>query len=403
MESLPVFVVGVPRSGTTLLAALLTAHSQFAGGPETQFFSRWRAAGQREILGDSKWPARAVDILATLTGFQCRVHEAFGVSRRDLYEFLAARAPEARALLEALTETIARRANKPRWVEKSPSHLMDAREIRKAFPHASVIRLVRDPRDVSLSLRAVLWGAPSLLANAYRWWSMDRTSAEFFATDERSLTVYYERLLARPEDELRRVCAFLGVEFEPGMLDTRHSSAGLSLPGEWYKEKAGTPVDASRAFAWKRGFPRKDLAALEMICQEKLDAYGYERTAQAKTTHRVYALDAPTVAACEELLCRAAGSGVRFLPFRYENIGGGDPTAWPGPLVFVGDVVPGRAPAQRRRNLGRLARTLFLRRLGGRDSIRLLDVPSDTRPADAVARVARLLLSAGTSKRLSFV
>jgi hypothetical protein len=395
MEPHPVFIVGAPRSGTTLLAALLTAHTRFAGGPETQFFAHWRGVDQRRILEDPQWPARATAFLGSLSTVHGKLHEALGVSLDDISGFLAARPPRADFLLESLTQTHARRAGKPRWVEKSPGHLYDVREIRRVFPQAPILRLVRDPRDVALSLQAVPWGARSVLANAYLWRSMDRASAEFFATNNRSLTVLYEKLVTRPEDELRRVCAFLGEEFEPRMLDTRGSIMGLSLPGEWWKDRAGTPVESARAFAWKRGFPREDLAALEMICQEGLDDYGYERTARATRTHRVYSLDAPTVALCEGLLRRTAAVGARLVPFRYENVTVGDPVVWPGALLFLGESIPGRTATQRWSALKSLGRTLVLRRLHGKKSIWIRHDPTDPETAvDSVARAARLLLRA---------
>ena len=129
------------------------------------------------------------------------------------------------------------------------------------------------------------------------------------------------------------------------MLDTRRSVGGLSRPGEWWKDRAGTPVESSRAFAWKRGFPPEDLATLEVVCQEGLDRYSYDRTARAMKTHDVYALDAGSVEACAALLRRAAAAGVRFLPLRYESVSVvGRPADWPGPLVFLGDSIPGRRP-----------------------------------------------------------
>ncbi len=392
----PVFIVGAPRSGTTLLAALLTAHSRFDCGSETDFFAFWRGADQRQMLGDPQWPNRAVAFLASLPAVGGKVHEAFGIGLREVHDFLAPRRPRAGLLLEALTQTHAQRAGKPRWVEKSPIHLVHVREVRRAFPQAPILRLVRDPRDVALSLQAVPWGARSLLANAYRWQSMDRVSAEFFAADDHSRTVFYEQLVTRPEDELRRACAFLGEEFEPGMLDTRRSVGGLSRPGEWWKDRAGTPAEPSRAFAWKRGFPPQDLTALEVVCQEGLDRYGYERTARATKTHDVYALDAGSVEACAELLRRAAAAGVRFLPLRYESVSAaGRPADWPGPLVFLGDSIPGRRPAQRVGDLKRLAHTLLLRRLRGKKNIRVPHVPAGPGSADAVALAARLLLAMG--------
>jgi hypothetical protein len=392
----PVFIVGVPRSGTTLLAALLGAHSRFDGGPETDFFAFWRGANQRRILADPRWPSRAVAFLATLPAVRGKAHEAFGVGLRELHEFLAPQVARAGLLLEALTQTHARRVGKARWLEKSPIHLAHVADIRRLFPEAPIIRLVRDPRDVALSLQAVPWGARSLLANAYRWQSMDRASAEFFTRDANSRTVLYEQLVARPEDELRRLCAFLGEEFEPGMLDTRRSLRGLSLPGEWWKDRAGTPPDAARAFAWKRGFPRDDLAAVEVVCQEGLDRHGYERGAGATTTHDVYALDAGTVEACADLLRRAAAAGSRFLPLRYGSVAVDClPADWPGPLVFLGESIPGREPAQRWADLRRLARTLIRRRLAGRTSLRVPGFPGSRGQPDSAARAARALLALG--------
>ena len=110
------------------------------------------------------------------------------------------------------------------------------------------------------------------------------------------------------------------------------------------------------------------------------------------------ALDARSVEACEELLRRAAAAGVRFLPLRYESVSvAGRPADWPGPLVFLGDSIPGRRPAQRGGDLKRLAQTLLLRRLRGKKSIRVLHVPAGPGSADAVARAARFLLALGCS------
>ena len=143
--------------------------------------------------------------------------------------------------------------------------------------------------------------------------------------DENSRTVFYERLVAHPEEELRRLCAFLGEEFEPGMLDTRVPSGACRCRGNGGRTRRERLSIPRRAFAWKRGFPREDLAALEVICQEGLDRYGYKRTAEATTTHDVYTLDARTVEACEGRLRRAAAAGIRFLPLRYESVSRGRP------------------------------------------------------------------------------
>jgi hypothetical protein len=397
MEPQPVFVVGVPRSGTTLLAALLASHSRFAAGPETLFFSFWRGAPQEHILADPRWPSRAVAFLTSLPAVRGKVHEVYGRAARDLHDFLAARPPAA-CLLEALVQPRARAAGKARWVEKSPVHLLHVRDIRRIFPHAPIVRIVRDPRDVALSLRSMPWGEQSLLANAYRWQGMDRASWDFFATAANVHTVFYERLVCRPEEELGRLCTFLSEDFEPAMLDTRLAADGLAVEGEWWKDRAGQPLDPELVFAWRRGFPEVDRLAFEGICREGLERYGYEITTPPPArTHDVYALDARTVEACAGLLREAAMHGHRFLPLRYEDVPPEtNPEDWPGPLLFLGDSLPGRHRGERWQDLRRLARTLLRRRLRGRPSLRLVGAPAG-RP-DLAARLAEILLGAGCER-----
>src|SRR5262249_36642276 len=162
-----------------------------------------------------------------------------------------------------------------------------------------------------------------------------------------------------PEEEMRRLCACLGEDFEPRMINPRRSVESLSVPGEWWKDRARTPIDPSGCFAWKRTLSPEDRITVDIICQEGLDHYGYERTADAMRTHEVYTLDSWSVRAYEGRLRRAALCGMRFLPLRYEDVPvDRHPASWSGPLVFLGDSIPGREPAERWRDLRRLARTL---------------------------------------------
>ena len=112
--------------------------------------------------------------------------------------------------------------------------------------------------------------------------------------------------------------------------------------------------------------------------------------------HDVYALDAGTVEACADLLRRAAAAGSRFLPLRYGSVAVDClPADWPGPLVFLGESIPGREPAQRWADLRRLARTLIRRRLAGRTSLRVPGFPGSRGQPDSAARAARALLALG--------
>lgn len=159
----PVFVVGAPHSGTSITTALLSEHSALYTIPgETGMFSN----------GNPEFQARQFDKIA----------------------FCAGRA---------------------RWLEKTPEHLMHLSAIFRLFPRAQVLIVLRDGRDVAASLFA---RTGDLDAGINAWLEANRQS-EAFVGDPRVLRFKYEDLVTGPENTLRRICLFLGIAFEPGMLE----------------------------------------------------------------------------------------------------------------------------------------------------------------------------------------
>src|SRR5687768_3229239 len=130
----PVFVVGLPRSGTTLLAAMLGAHSRLDCGPETHFFSHLQRARSDRILTPRTWPRRGVELITSIVVGDTPVHHLFDVSTDELEAFLAARPPSVQVLLESLTAIRAARHRKARWIEKTPNHLLHVEKIRSLYP-----------------------------------------------------------------------------------------------------------------------------------------------------------------------------------------------------------------------------------------------------------------------------
>ena len=114
MTVAPIFVVGAPRSGTTLLASMLAGHSRIACGPETQFFNKLSPAQLEAAVADRAWPERAVQLVGSLTLAGQAVVTLFGHTGRDVRAFLASREPSAGALRESLTELYAHNRGKAR-------------------------------------------------------------------------------------------------------------------------------------------------------------------------------------------------------------------------------------------------------------------------------------------------
>lgn len=276
----PIFIVGVPRSGTTLLAAMLGAHPQIACGPETDFFHFIRQADPAWLLDPSDWPQRAVDFM--FSWIQARgkaaVPEIYEHSRQSLHAALTGKTPSIHALLDALLQPYAARRNKSRVAEKTPRHMLYLDDIRRHYPNAPIIKIVRDPRDVALSILKAgwSWAARDLVSGLLMWRDLERTSRPFFETDSGSLTLRYEDLLAHPRQELERICKFAGMDYSDDMLDTRRSYNSVNSIEEPWKKKVGEPLDPSRAFSWKGKLDQQQKRLASSLLWTDLERYGYE-------------------------------------------------------------------------------------------------------------------------------
>lgn len=278
-SSAPIFVVGVPRSGTTLLAAYLSSHSRLSCGTETDFFHFLTLVNEQELLSPSTWPNRAVEFLFRQVAGNGRhsVPEEYGLSQAEVYNYLNAQSPSVTALLSAITAPFTKKLGKHRWIEKTPNHLMHLAAIRRCFPQAAIIRIVRDPRDVALSIVKAPWDwAPRTFPGALSMWRyLDAHSSAFFTHDRNTHTVKYEDLVTNPREVLEMLCEFIGEEFEEAMLYKDKSYEQVNRLQEAWKSKVAEKPDQSRIGVWQRELdPHKQAISLSLI-GDKLTKYGY--------------------------------------------------------------------------------------------------------------------------------
>lgn len=214
----PVFIVGMPRSGTKLLRGLLNQHSRI-GIPvsETEFLpwlvrnhSRFGDLSDREIFG------KFYREMLKIHYFQ-RMEEEGGCISEDVW-YRSCTEYTAAELFETLVRHdagISANSNGI-WGDKSPSYIGRIQLLKELYPDARIVHIIRDVRDYCLSMRNA-WGK-SMLRAAQRW--VDSVSQ---AEDARHrfpddvLCLRYEDLLENTESELNRLCIFLGVEYEPAM------------------------------------------------------------------------------------------------------------------------------------------------------------------------------------------
>ncbi|MFN8112068.1 MAG: sulfotransferase [Solirubrobacterales bacterium] len=290
------FVVGVNRSGTTLLRLMLDAHPDLAIPPETHFIP--------EVIRRANHENTRRRLIRSITKHP-RWGD-FGLSEDDF----RARAKQVKPLtasgaIRCFYELYAEQQGKPRWGDKTPRYMRAMPRISRALPEARFVHLIRDGRDVALSQRErVLDGEDvSMAAMAERWKRRIAAAREGGAEIRPGLylEVRYEDLVADPEATLRSVCEFIGLEFDPVMLDY-HRRAGDRL-AEMDRDLDNTdqgivrtadnrlaahalttePPTTNRSGRWRTEMTPEELAEFERVAGAMLDDLGYETGADRAT------------------------------------------------------------------------------------------------------------------------
>jgi hypothetical protein len=281
MEKEPIFIVGVPRSGTTLLAALLAAHSKLSCGPETHFFRKLPISNLESLIDAVTWPEQAIEFICSIThnsfseSKKTHLIDKFQIDKKQVEEYLKGKPPSIANVLASVTESHMLAMKKSRWVEKTPDHIEYVHLIRKYFPRSPIIRIIRDPRDNALSLVKMPWGPATIPEALFYWKRLDDLSKDFFQEDPLSYTILYEDLLLSLKEQLEKLCNFIGEEFEEGMLDTSHTGKQLNSRNVPWKEMASKPVDPSKLSVWKRELTDSENRLAEAILGDRLKVYGY--------------------------------------------------------------------------------------------------------------------------------
>lgn len=310
----PVFIVGTPRSGTTMLAAMVGSHSIYASGPESQFFSKLSPQTLETAVLDPNWPAIAVEVLFDLTLAEQPVVELFGASTGEIYDFLSRREPSVAAMLEALTVPFAAKRGKAQWAEKTPNHMLSLPIIRQLWPDAAIVRIMRDPRDAALSTCKLPTFSDSFVANMVMWRAWHDQARPFFETDGNCYTLRYESLVENSARELSQLCEFLQIPFEAEMLEFATAASDVSSQNETWKNQVSGKLDPSRMFAWKRSLDTRKEQFAQNLAYEYLLDFDYQHGAAPQGSKAVYRLSSDFAELEEDALLNLSENGIRWLP-----------------------------------------------------------------------------------------
>ena len=278
----PVIVLGVRRSGTTLLRVMLDRNPELAV-PDESYFVPQLARRHRGVVD----PDAFLDDLRRLPTLAEWGLEPDAVAAR-----LRPGMPAGEAIA-AVFATYAAERGKPRWGDKTPLYMQHLPVLERLFPDARYVHLIRDGRDAALSFLSVPaglmtegWGHPRDARGFACQWATEVVAARVLGArvgPSRYLELRYEALVADTEAALRAICAYADLVYDPGMLDYvgRTDSARKA-----HQQRLNEPPRAG-VRAWRTEMSDDDRRRFEEVAGALLDELGYEVATRGRSRVRL--------------------------------------------------------------------------------------------------------------------
>lgn len=272
----PLFLVGMPRSGTKLLRGLLTSHSKIGiSKVETEFLPY--LVRQWPRYGDLSSPENFHSFYSEITKLPYFIYVQYRgtiIPEEVWYEWCRGDFSAA-SVFEAL---IRHKVSMPYgvegiWGDKSPSYIGHLPLLRQLYPNARFIHIVRDVRDYCLSIQKA-WGKSPIRA-AQRWVDgIEKVREDVEPFPSQYLEVKYEDLLKKPDEIVRNCCVFLGLDYEEDMLEKAH----LNLTENKGDAKGYTTIKGDNTEKYKVKMSQGLQRRIEKISNVTLHSCGYEST-----------------------------------------------------------------------------------------------------------------------------
>jgi len=269
----PIFVVGVGRSGTSLLQSMLASHSALSFLPETAFVRRYIAKNKlQKHIGKSGFSTTKKviedDEVFSRMNFEMPKINDNNVSKVDFEYYMS------------LQQLGMAASGKKRFGDKDPRLIEYLPTVHHNFPEAYVINIVRDPRDVLSSKKKAEWSAGRstmfyAFANRVQLKIARHLGSKLFG--KRYIEIVYEDLIKDPEMQLESLCNKLELTYEKSLLDFGKQAKKLVSKSEesWKKETFG-PLLANNADKWKTQLIDKEIALTELSCKDAFEIGNYK-------------------------------------------------------------------------------------------------------------------------------
>jgi hypothetical protein len=285
ISSVPLFfIVGRPRSGTTLLRILFEAHPNVLIPPESPFIiSLYKKYGKVTFWDEPTIKEFCEDL------FKQRYFDKWLIEKEMLYNRLMEEKGENtfQTLVRKVCLTYSSVFDKNEILfigDKNPAYSLFIHRIHKLFPEAKIIHITRDYRDNYLSLIKVNFEVPIVPLVIFRWkfaihqaWKLKRKFPDLV------YSMKYEDLAIEPERQFRDLCQFLGIDYDPSVMTFYQKKAEVekvyTVSDELRQvhQSLFNPISTARMNLWQTEMSPRDIRIADLVAGKSAERAGYKR------------------------------------------------------------------------------------------------------------------------------
>jgi hypothetical protein len=285
LSSMPLFfIIGRPRSGTTLLRVLFEAHPNVLIPPESPFIiNLYKKYGKVTFWEKPVIKEFCEDL------FKQRYFDKWLIEKNVLYaslmEMQGENSFQTMVKKVCLTYSSVFDKNEILFIgDKNPAYSLFIHRVHKLFPDSKIIHITRDYRDNYLSLIKVNFEVPIVPLVIYRWkFAYRRVQHLKMKCPGQVYSLKYEDLATEPEHKFEEICHFLGIEYDPSVMsfyrkktEVEKAYAGSDNLSQVH-QSLFNPISTARMNLWQTEMSRRDIRIADLVAGKTAEKAGYQR------------------------------------------------------------------------------------------------------------------------------
>ncbi len=277
------FILGNPRSGTSMFRLMLNAHSKITIPPESGF-THWLASKYKDVKFTQKiYNQFVIDLFAS------KKFETFGLHQVDVLSLISKKQPQTyENLIELVYRSYALKQNKDSLIygDKNNYYINHISELLDIFPSSKLVFIIRDGRDVAVSYKKINESVinslykpmlPTNIQDMAKEWIKNAESLKYYVnsdTECHSIFIKYEDLIENPKNTITKVLNFLGLKYEEQILEFYNHNDEPDDFLQW-KGKTTEKIDSSNTKKYKLELTKEEIDEYNSIASNTLEFFGY--------------------------------------------------------------------------------------------------------------------------------